>query len=268
MQLVCGNYRFGVNEANISIQRQGQWSPVATELLIRETWRVRGYLQATISADTPGAGEASLSTQIIALENGFQLSGIDVLFYDSQGNLTPHGVLSSNTVGGTRITAKPSYPQGEGAQYATVRWYEITIEWDLPGQAFASGITCTEWNETVTFTGNCFPRFVYRPTLYGSPVRQTVQQATVCRATQSGNAVFLTLPGGPSSAQILQTLIPGPLWPGYLHYDQNNYSQTSPTVLGPTNLAGVYSYLYYPVQWNYQFEASVPLAGVPRARPY
>ena len=243
MFFVYGDYTHALNEAGLAISAQTQFSSQGVEQSTRYAWSLTGYLQAETQAE--------LTTAIEAMQAAYNVHGCNAGLYFDVNSPTAHQVNSSQTIGGVRVSKKPSFQEWRGGEYSTFRSYALELEFDLPPQSLVSGFL--EWEETLSFSGGG-PRWLYLPTLNGLPVRQQVQEYTAYRVTQTGRAV----------GQFAYPLPNYPIWPQAWHQDQGGIMRKAPTRLGGgTGLTDV----NYEVTWSYEFESALPLAGLPSPRP-
>jgi len=237
MFLQYGSYIHDTNEAAVTISRVAQFTDGGLPQGYRETWQIRGILQAATSD--------LLTVSINRLKLAYLIQDRNLgLFFDN-GAPTSHGMLSAQTIGGVRVIEGPSFPVGEGAEYSTFRSYEITVEAEF--RTLLVGLLA--WTESIVFGGGG-PRFILQQPLQGMPVRQRVAEATPYTAQQSGAAV------GNSSYPVPSA----PLWPADEHRDQRRIELGQPRRHGNR-------YSEYPISWSYSFEAAAPLIGLPRTWP-
>ena len=243
MILAYGDYRHALGETAVIISREGVFAPSGEQLAVREHWRIEGALQAATSA---------LLTQAIqALVDAYSQSGLNLTLYLPDGT-TPsaHRIVSSQTLGGTRVVRPPSFPQGKGAEYTTYRGYSIEIEAEIPTTNSSSALLF--WDEVLTFSGGG-PRWTYLATLTGTPILQTLQQATPYRVTQVGRAIGYSSYPTPAS----------PIWPLALHADESTITRKLPRRAAGGEPARD---VEYEVTWSYRFDSDCPLSGDPTPR--
>lgn len=153
------------------------------------TATVRGVL---IPSDPPT--QAKLTTLINSLETAYAADGKDFVFFDDNDNPTPHRLINAESISGVRVVTKPSFPEGDGAEYATGRTYEIVLEAD-----FRATVGLMSFSESTSVTGTGGPKVIHINIINGSPVPQQVYPATTVRATQAGEEVrsdFFASPPG------------------------------------------------------------------------
>lgn len=233
-----GSYRHLPGEvaiSNLSVTREFSDRGVAQNEKV--THSLAGY----IKADTTALVTAALRD----LERAYARQGQDAGLWDSTtGTWTAHFLDSSKALGGVRSYGV-SYANGDGGEYTTYRNFQITLEAIYP-LADPSGNGLLEFTETLTFRGTGGPKSIYLYPVNGPPVKQTVQQQTTQRVTQSGSAV------GKSS----YPAVPKPLFPADELEDERQITYTGPKIVGGVKQD-------FGVQWSYSFEAMKPLQGLP-----
>lgn len=247
MYIKYGSYQHLDAECSVVIDKTPVYSDRGKLDYTRETWTISGELQAS--------SQAALTTAINALQTAYGSNGHDLGLYLDNGTATSHILPSGRCLGGTRIT-RFSFPQGRGAEYATFRNYQITVEGDFRSQnqlqaggggGAVNSDNLLEWEESLTFMGGG-PRFGFLIPLNGLPQKQLLSQATPYSAVQAGRAV----------GSITWPLPSAPLWPDAEHVDERRIDKRGPKRLN-TLLRG------YEIVWQYNFESAVPLIGNPRS---
>ena len=230
MYLYYNGLWFDANEAEITLSRRRTYNP--QNKLQKEThvWNVNGVRQA--------ANQAALTTSINTFESYMQDGGDIGLYLDDQTTLTSHYLVSSQSLGGTKIVDL-SYPQGKGAEYSTFRTWSFTLEADFAPK-FVGILGPIEFEESLTFEGG-LPRKVWLECAVGPPQEQLVSQQTTYRATQTGSAKQISVP--PS--------VPPAIWPDALISRQ--ISKVTQSGNGLT----------FGRSWTYTFESDEPLYAEP-----
>lgn len=232
-----GTYAHENNEVTVAISRRSQYSQRGILEYTRESWVMRGFIQA--------ASQSALTTAIDSLRTAYATNGYDVgLYLDDGTTLTSHYMTSSNARGGVRVVDL-EFPEGEGAEYSTFRSYGITLEADF----YNTSDNFLEWDEEISFEGTGGPLRVFIPTLDGLPQEQITAQYTTYRATQEGSALGL---GG-------YPFYPPPIWPDAELQFLRRTSQKAPKRIGS-------DYVGYGISWSYTFESVSPISGRPTLR--
>lgn len=239
MFLAYGDYRHPLGQPAIVISRRTLFSAANTPLAVVERWEINGLLQAGSAAE--------MSEQIDALEAAYSSGGHDLLLYLPDGSTaSSHRLLNAQTLGGVRVVRPPSYPQGRGAEYATIRTFSVALEAELPLLPLDTALV--SYRETLEFRGGG-PRFGHLEPLIGLPIKQVLRRHTIFRATQRGEAVgWVAYPTPPS-----------PLWPAAL-VESGTLHAASPRRRGSGEAL---AYTDFPITWSYQFESALPLYGTP-----
>jgi hypothetical protein len=183
-----------------------------------------------------GAGQADLIRQVAAFERALTLQYQDFAVLADDGTVAVQ-LRNAASLTGVRVTHGPSYPEGDGAEFATRRTVDFTLEADYPAPGAARMLLA--FRETVSYSGG-LPLVVFAKPLAGRPIKQFVGQDTY-RAVQSGQLVSV----GPGP------FAPSALWPGAL-VDRDGPNPTSPNFLGR-------AYEGFGLAWTYRFESADPL---------
>lgn len=107
---------------------------------MREVWTIKGELLGD---------QASLITQRDALEAALAANGGDLTLYRDDGVSVMRQLLNSGCANGTHIRKPPTYPQGDGAVFATFLPYELAI---TGVKTFADAPSATAWGQKTTST--------------------------------------------------------------------------------------------------------------------
>jgi hypothetical protein len=234
MILKYGTYAHARNEPAVQIEKRALFSPRGNRRGTRETWRIAGILH--------GADPAGVTAALAALRTAYSTNGLDLgLYLDDGVTPTDHRLLSSATLGGTRVLAL-DFPVGAGAEYSTFRSYVLTVS----GEIVDTSSELLDFSETLSFEGTGGPRIVFLETLTGVPQPQVTRQYTTCRARQEGRAVGLTT----------YPAFPAPLWPAAELPHERRLTLRSPRRIGA-------NWSEYIAEWSYLFESVTPLSGSP-----
>lgn len=236
MYFAYGTYRHPTDEVALTdatIQRQYNRRGLRTHL--RHTWQLRGTLIP--ASATP----AAVTAAVAALKNAYAVDGQNAGLFEDDGTPTTYFFNSAQALGGVKVVAGPSLPEGAGASYVTYLRYTITLQADFPDPVE----NLDYYQEQISFSGDCGPIRQWVTPISGPPQNQTIQSRSTQRITQSGSAVgFLARPT-PAN----------PLWPQLEHREKRKIVATSPDVNGRA-LTG------YGVSWSYEFESPTNLSGI------
>jgi hypothetical protein len=243
MQVRYGDYVFAVNSVDCSqpskIIRSATGRPVRYGI----TFKVQGWL-------TPEAGnqEAFTLAQAAMIE-AFQVGYQDFVLLQDNGLNSGYGILNTPSITGVQIIDGPNFPGGIG-DYATVLRFDITAYAEYLIDNAEDAVL--QFQESLSFQGDCGPDIVWRPCVNAGPVQQAVSPATTQIIIQRGRAVGHTDYPTP----------PAPIFPA--QYYQGKY-----TVIDPESPRQVgQGYIEYPISWQYRFEANIPLSGTPNLPPF
>lgn len=234
MILKWGAYSHDNNELTFKLRKTPIYSDIGVRRGIRETWTITGWKQA--------ANQAALTTALGALETAYATGGKDLIFYLDDGTTaTQHGITNSATTGGTKVRSL-RYLDSKRDEYIFRRTYQIVVEADI----FAPTTETVSYTESLRQIGTGGPRFVYLPSITGSPQFQITQLFTPYVTIQSGHAVGETTWPTP----------PAPLFPTYEHVDKRVLDAHTPRYDNGDALE-------YRISWRYVFESALALTGNP-----
>jgi hypothetical protein len=227
MYVKYGNYSHEAGECAVSIFRDTEFSPDGVPFFRHNRWNIDGRLHA--------ADSTALTTALAELVAAYSQHGQDLyLNYDDHSTL--HYLLSSETIGGTRVVSGPSFPEGRGPEGGTYRNYSIAVE----GTSQISNAGVLTWQETISWFGGG-PLYVFLQTANGLPQKQLGAQSTPYEAEQSGSAVgFGSYPA-----------IPAPIYPNDL--------EVNPAIMKGTprrrGRSGGIQFVEFPISWSYKFKS-------------
>lgn len=237
-----GNYPHPANEVLLaSILKAAIWNEGGFSIGYKETWGLRGFLQAP---DVP-----SLTVAIATLKNAYSVNGYSAgLYLDDGATPTAHVLNSAASISGVKVVGGVNFDDdGHQAEYSTFRRYAITLEAEF---LTAAPNDLLAFHESLSFEGTGGPRFAMVELLVEPPQKQTINRRTPCRVIQDGAAVGVkTWPTAP-----------GPMWPDAEHVDRRRIVPKSPRRVGPK---GRPSYRDFETTWHYEFEAAGVLSGNP-----
>ncbi|ANS03305.1 hypothetical protein [uncultured Mediterranean phage uvDeep-CGR2-KM19-C37] len=238
MYFKYGSYQHDDNTVTLaSVSRQAIFSPRGRRQIMRERLQISGVIIAST--------QATIKSAVDALEAAYADDGKDAGLYHDNDSVSSHFLDSSASLGGVRVVSGPSYPKGDGAEYATGRDFTVVLEADFP----ESGEELTSFQETLRIVGTGGPRFAIVEVLNGLPQSQIVQQRTSVVATQSGRSVGLTA----------YPFVPPPIFPVFEIQGRRDISTGSPTLNNTVHTN-------WPVSWVYHFHAPGPLSALPNRR--
>jgi hypothetical protein len=211
MFIKYGSHSHDFDEIALVITKEAIYNEDKKRTHIRERWDLQGMLIGTT---------AELSTKIAALEDAY----------------------AANQIGGNRVVQPPSFPNGTGAEYATMRTFSIAVE----GLRAAGSSTLLHWAESIEWRGTGGPAWVYHVPLYTPIQAQQLSVASVVTITQAGEAVGENIYPTP----------PSPIWPSQELGTARSIRRERPAMNDTTRR----------VQWSYTFLAPSALPGYPSSR--
>jgi hypothetical protein len=225
--------------------RYGSFSaPVGTA-----TWKVRTRTLANdlglpasrsrvveVAGQLQGTGPADIYNQSRLLDLALSSWGQDLALTLDDGTVV-ESLTNATSLGGTRVTEGPDFPNGDGADATTYRDFRFVVEATYP---IAAGNVEAFEEEVETRGGG--PKYGFLPVVNGPPIRQMLFSNTPYFATQQGTAVGLVTYPTP----------PPPLWPGAL-LEAPVIRKARPRMAG-----GVVR--DYRISWAYSFGSQTPLA--------
>ena len=181
LRLRFGTFLHEDAEAAVEISRDAQRTDSGQIYGILETWAIRGRLEAD--------DQATLTTKILQLEAAYKLQVDEMsLEFADTGLDTAHSIKASNLLSPIEVIVPPSYPIGEGAQYAGFRDYQIVVQAIVDTGQLPGGLV--QWEETIEVSGG-WPKDVLVHTLNTLPIRQRAAQATATIVRQYGSATSM-----------------------------------------------------------------------------
>ena len=226
-----GSYTHTTNELNIvRFDLRAGRSPRNRQLWTDHTLYCYGELQETGQALIDKVNELALAYSEDYRDFQFFVDGTEVIsLKNNQFCLTGVQVLQR------------SFPQGDGAEYATKRSYVLTLR----ARYAKADDGVVAWKERIRFEGNCGPRAEIVQT-YGGPVSILTAVATAQRITQYGRSIgFLG-----------HALPYGPIFPEIEHQDQRMIE------LAGGDQQGLIATNYETI-WAYRMTSNTPLVALP-----
>lgn len=108
----------------ITLQRLGRTE--GNMQAVKYTWDIEGSLIGT-GADP----QADLKTKVDALDAAYADDGSDLVLYRNDGITVLQQLTNVSCLDGTKVTTRPSFPKGEGSEFATARTFSIQIQGDV-----------------------------------------------------------------------------------------------------------------------------------------
>lgn len=242
MQLWIGGASFAAGAADVTSRtRIGERSvrdvPVSYITALDITVTMYGSTQAALSV---------LEAQLRSILT--QTPRKDVTLRMTSGVPSSMALANARSISGVRLVSGPDFKKSQGSEFVNHRTASFTMEAEYPIVNTANAVL--SWTETVSIVGNGGPDRKWRFPLNARPIRQTITEYSLVRATQTGQAVgWLKLPSAPL-----------PLWPGLEVNPGHSVARDSPEPRGQGDVK-------YPVRWSYTFESGGPLVGLPSLAP-
>lgn len=234
-----GDFAHPVGQPAVVISKETEYTDGRTPWATRVRWDISGHLA------NPTGDPNTLNTAIGQLKEAYAVDGRDLVMLLPDGTASTHVLRTADTLGGVRVVAPPSFPEGTGPELRTMRTFSLALEAVIP---LADPETALRsFQETLTFSGGG-RRYGHLEPNAGAPVKQLLKQQTVFRATQSGRAVGL----------YRYPPMPLPMWPAARVEENPEETRTSPQRTG--------SALHdYTTTWTYSFASAIRLVGNPNA---
>lgn len=195
---------------------------------------------------------SDISDKIEELANAYNDDYKDAIWLDPDGNETPHKMISNdaNNLSGVQVVSRSWDHALPANEYVNTRSYSITLQslylWPSAPEIFSF------W-ETTTKIGTGGPRWKLYNLYDGTPVKETVFNATTVRYVTNGSLVGLTT--WPDALAIVP-----PLWPADEELWKREIRQRSPRFWGdPTFTKGT----HYQTDYTYHFHLPAPNNGWP-----
>jgi hypothetical protein len=137
-----GDYSFTPGEPIITIDKSQVYSQRGQKSIRTETVNITGQLIQT--------DKTAFNSAITALEAAFSQDGKDFKLKYPDNSTIAYEIDSSATRTGTKVTAQPSYPTGDGPEFADngVRTYSISITADYDVDPDGTD-SITNYSETI-----------------------------------------------------------------------------------------------------------------------
>lgn len=238
IRTIFGGYQHADNEAAVVVTARTNDNPAKLAFSNTVRWEVSGTIIGTSPAD--------LAAKQAALVAAYSVNYQDASQIDTSTGLIIQQLSDAGSYTGVRVIQPPSFPRGDGAEFATERTYRIVLEAEYEIQARPEIV---EYRETLTMMGGG-PLIAHLTAIEGEPIKQQLAERTPYVAVQSGYLVSLTTDQQP----------PPPIF-GYANLKEApQITYTSADRLGK-------ALRNYRVEWSYKFEAAQPLRGRPNQWP-
>jgi len=233
MYFKYGKYAHPANEVDVtSFSGRTMYSKRNRVVFSRHTLTLTGHIiQST---------QATIKTKIQELEAAYAFDLEDAALYHDDDTLSAHLLDNSSSINGVRVR-KIEYPKGGGAEYATGRYFRITLEADYLNTSVDQVYS---FSETVRLIGTGGTAWELIPRFQGPPVARKLFTQTPQRIIQFGETVGVTGWTAPMS----------PLLPLLSeHLERRVIEHSSPIKIG------VHVKLLYPLKYKYEFSLIDPL---------
>lgn len=149
---------------------------------------LRGELLIADGLTTAQQVQDDLTAKINALVVGFSENGGNFQFFQDDGTVTNHCLLSSNSAALTDVqVVQRSWPEGDPAEYATQRTFHVVLQQELA----ARESQVTRYVETVRYTGWGGPHVEWIELPNGLAIYQVVKDLTLTEVIQEGEVFAL-----------------------------------------------------------------------------
>ena len=233
MKLRYGSHTHDAGECAVSIEKTAKMAGDVVKSIV-ERWSVSGQVH--------GSSVSDLTNKIEALEAAYKEDGKDLRILTDTGGNTAHALLSSSTISGTRVIQRPSFPRGDGVEYATIRTFSLAVEAEIP----LAGVALIEYRERIGWTGTGGATWRYKQPLFGEAQRQWLTAASVCQVVQEGFA----------SALEAYPAFPAPIWPEQEHQELRMVNHEFPAKGSKERRT----------TWRFVFSSVTPLSGSPHEK--
>jgi hypothetical protein len=237
VQVRYGAYFHPPGEVDVKIDRDALWEPSRQALVYRETW--------TLSGTMIGEGPDDLAYRCQLLQAAYQ-NGQSAATVSLVTGLPLQVLNHDASMSGVTVVRPPSFPKGDGAEFATERNFVIVLQADYEAVG-ASHLV--DFRETISLMGGG-PRRVWVPTITGRPRRQIITEYTTYKCTQQGSAI----------GRRARPQEPVPLYPDLEDQDRRNITKGGGTRIG-LDLRN------FPISWSYFFESDQPFDALPNEWP-
>lgn len=236
MLLKFAGFVHQVAEVDVSLAAESLFTTGGTPWATLKRWTISGDLLADNSAGIDAAAKALMDAYPAGATGDFSLT------LPAGGNAVAVSALSADALGGIKVVRPPSFSGMANSGYVTTLPFSVELEGTFPLANVSTALL--SFSESLVFDGGG-PLIAYLELVSGLPRAQRVRDATVYRATQSGQAVGL----------YAYPIRPAPRWPASL------VRPPSREVISPRRDGDEYT--DYTISWSYEFESAYPLSGIP-----
>lgn len=234
--LVYGSHQHASQEVSIQETRERVYDDRNVAVTEKHKYVVNGRLEAD--------SQAALVQAIATLRNAYATGNQNLKLLADDGTDLGFGLDAASSVSGVRITRPPAFGDLSGGQL--VSWADYTIELEAEYLLSSTGLTVTEYTETVNIIGDGGPKRIIKPGLYQCQP-QITQLRTAVRVEQTGSAAQIgTWPQ-------MRTPLLASAWLQRPDGVVRNYGH--PRV-------GRFGVLEYPINWRFVFESTTDQGGV------
>lgn len=225
MYFQYGSYRHPANEVTVrSFQATRLYNSRGRAQIIRRRMQIEGEIIAT--------SQAAINNRVAELKMVYALAGGDAILLTDAGAATGWTLSSAASISGVRIVDMTFLANDGVAHWATGLPFRVTFEADYIA---TDADNLTSYSETIRRVGRGMPRRLVIEVDNDDPVEQFVSSATPIVIQQSGRAVGIGSWPVPNP----------PIFPAYLDSpDGDVVEEETPRLNG-------YTWLDYPVSWNY-----------------
>lgn len=218
-----GSFQHDANEADVTYSIRTSYSPRGNRDIETRSVSFTGVLIPS------SASQANIDADAVALEAAYATGGKDFGFFTDASALTHISLPNSGAIGGVRVLSV-AWPEGNGAEFATGRTYQITLE-----AQYLATAGLLAFSESTSTTGDGGPVVQHFPLLNGSPEEQQIWPSSTIKATQNGDA----------SSSLGYPAAPGRLFSNE-HRDRRRVSRSASEDRGRT---------IFRTSWSYSFES-------------
>lgn len=246
MYATYGSYRHDDNTVTLAgYHVRSMYSPRHAKFCTEYEIHLRGQLIVNDpSILTPSQLQSAQAAKISALIDAYSDNNKDFSFFHDDGTKTRHSLTTANALDGVQVKAR-SWPEGDGAEYATLRSYYIILSAaydDIEAELVS-------YTETFHYVGTGGPRFAVEET-YAGPVYVPECLATSQRMVQTGSAI------GWSGYPLVHM---NPYYPQWEHLDRREVRVHHPQ-------RHRNAFRMYQIDWKFDHTLPTGTSGVPIPR--